>query len=70
MSSLALTLAFCVLIGFLVGRWVGKRLGHEDVGVLGGMAVGIAAAGVELARSLRRLRHALTRRDDDSSDKR
>jgi hypothetical protein len=77
MSSLALTLALCVLLGFLAGKWVGKRFGHEDIGVLGGMAVGITAAGVELARSVKRLnrlssRNAPTRKngrsDDDAPD--
>lgn len=69
LSSLALTLAFCVLIGFLAGRWLGRRLGNEEVGILGGLAVGITAAGVELARSTRRLKRFSISSRKNSHDK-
>lgn len=68
LSSLALTLALCVFIGFLAGRWLGRRFGSEDVGVLVGLAVGITAAGVELARGVQRLKRLGTPPRKNSHD--
>ncbi|GIX05829.1 MAG: hypothetical protein KatS3mg115_0232 [Candidatus Poribacteria bacterium] len=54
-SALALTLAFCVLLGLFGGRWIGRKLGNEEVGTLVGLLIGIAAAGVELYRAVREI---------------
>ncbi len=53
-SSLATTFAFAVLIGVFGGKWLGAKLGHEDVGLLVGLILGTTAAFLELARVVRR----------------
>ena len=76
LTSLAMTLAICVLVGLLGGRWIGQKLGSEDAGTLGGVAFGVVAAGYELRRVLRRLerrsgsapRSAALDQDDDDND--
>ncbi|MBM3216515.1 hypothetical protein FJZ36_16575 [Candidatus Poribacteria bacterium] len=55
LTSLGLTLGLCVLLPVFGGWWLGKRFGHEDVGLLLGLALGIAAGGVELSRTIQRL---------------
>lgn len=67
LSALAMTLALCVIIGLVGGRWLGKKLGSEDVGTLAGVAFGVVAAGYELRRVARRLQRYTdsARRDRD-----
>ena len=70
-SSLATTFAFAVLIGVFGGRWVGAKLGHEDIGLLVGLTLGTAAAFLELARVVRRIgakRAAKHPQDDEGRD--
>ena len=55
LTPLAMTLAICVVLGLLGGRWIGRKLGSEDAGTLAGVAFGVAAAGYELRRVVRRL---------------
>lgn len=73
--SLGTTLALCAIIPFVVGKWVGERYGHADAGAIAGLALGVAAAGVELARTVKRLNRSSRAsdakerpRDDDASD--
>lgn len=68
-TSLATTLAICVLIGLLGGRWIGKKLGSEDVGILAGVAFGVVAAGYELRRVVLRLERRAKRDGDDAEDR-
>ncbi|MBT3266944.1 AtpZ/AtpI family protein [Candidatus Poribacteria bacterium] len=72
LTSLAMTLAICVLIGLLGGRWIGRKLGAEDAGTLGGVAFGVVAAGYELRRVALRLerktRDETRRRERDGAD--
>ena len=72
LTSLAMTLAICVLIGLLGGRWIGRKLGAEDAGTLGGVAFGVVAAGYELRRVALRLerktRQQTERRERDAGD--
>ena len=65
-TSLAMTLAICVIVGLVGGRWIGKKLGSQDVGTLAGVAFGVTAAGYELRRVVRRLERFA--RNDSGTD--
>ena len=54
-SSLAMTFALAVLIGSFGGNWIGGKLGHEDAGLLIGLAFGTVAAILELYRTAQRM---------------
>ena len=53
--SLAMTLAVCVLIGFLGGRWIGGKLGNADLGTVIGLMIGVFAAAWELIKTVRKM---------------
>lgn len=53
--SLAMTLAVCVLIGFLGGRWIGGKLGNADLGTVVGLMIGVFAAAWELIKTVRKM---------------
>ena len=62
--SLAMTLAVCVLIGFLAGRWIGGKLGNADLGTVVGLMIGVFAAAWELIKTVCKMNA------DGSNDKR
>lgn len=68
-TSLGMTLAICVMVGLFGGRWIGRKLGAEDVGVLAGVAFGVVAAGYELRRVIIRLERQ-AKRDQRERDQR
>ncbi|MDE0021148.1 MAG: AtpZ/AtpI family protein [Candidatus Poribacteria bacterium] len=53
--SLAMTLAVCVLIGFIGGRWIGGKLGNADLGTVIGLMIGVFAAAWELIKTVRKM---------------
>ncbi len=50
-----MTLAVCVLIGFLGGRWIGGKLGNADLGTVVGLMIGVVAAAWELIKTVRKM---------------
>ena len=71
-SSLAMTFALAVLIGLFGGKWLGAKLGHEQVGLLVGLALGTTAAFLEVVRTARRMSDATptkaVKHDDGDND--
>ncbi len=55
LMSLGMVFPLCIVLGWLGGRWIGRKLGFGDIGALVGLAWGIAAAFWELYKTARRL---------------
>ncbi|MDA1193189.1 MAG: AtpZ/AtpI family protein [Candidatus Poribacteria bacterium] len=71
LTSLAMTLALCVLIGYGGGKWIGGKFDHETTGILVGLGVGIAAATLEITRVIKRFYGSTSHKrakDEGSSD--
>jgi positive regulator of sigma E activity len=53
--ALAFLLPLTILVGYVAGRWLGERLGHQDAWALGGAALGAVAGFWQLYAFLRRV---------------
>jgi hypothetical protein len=53
--SLGMVFPIAILLGLLLGRWLGGLLGHRIAGQWLGLAWGVAAAFLELFKTARRL---------------
>jgi F0F1-type ATP synthase assembly protein I len=54
LSTIGLTLAFAIVIGFFAGRWIGGKLGNQTVGSIVGFLFGTAAGFIEMFRAVSR----------------
>ena len=54
LSTIRLTLAFAIVIGFFAGRWIGGKLGNQTVGSIVGFLFGTAAGFIEMFRAVSR----------------
>ena len=55
LTSLGMVFPIAILMGFFLGRWIGRGLGHAEGGQWIGMVLGIATGFWELYKVTRRL---------------
>jgi len=72
--ALGFVFPLCILVGFLLGRWIGGLLGHRQAGIILGLILGAASAFWDLYKVMMRLEQAEKARNahepgpDDSHD--
>ena len=67
-TGLGLEFAALVVAGALAGQWLDKRWGSSPWATVGGIALGVAACGLQLWRVLVVLRRAQRARDASSQE--
>lgn len=55
LMSLGMVFPLCIVLGYVIGRWVGGLVGYRRTGMLLGLAWGIAAAFWELFKTTKRM---------------
>ena len=61
LASIGITLALAITIGYFGGKWIGGKLGNEDIGSYIGFGIGTAAGFIEMFRSVARWNRQLER---------
>ncbi len=61
LASIGITLALAIVIGYFGGKWIGGKLGSEDIGSYIGFAIGTAAGFLEMFRSVARWNRQMER---------
>ncbi len=61
LASIGITLPLAIVIGFFGGKWIGGKLGSEDIGWYIGFAIGVAAGFLEMFRSVARWNRKMER---------
>jgi positive regulator of sigma E activity len=54
-SAVGIFFPVAIVVGYFVGKWVGRALGFGEAAALAGAGLGVAAAFLNLWRFLRRL---------------
>ena len=68
LASIGITLALAITIGYFGGKWIGGKLGSEDIGSYIGFAIGVAAGFLEMFRSVARWNRQLERLEKKSRE--
>lgn len=55
LTSIGMVFPIAIMLGFFLGRWVGRAMGHPAPGQWAGMALGIATGFWELYKVTKRL---------------
>ncbi|HJV48521.1 MAG TPA: AtpZ/AtpI family protein [Geothrix sp.] len=55
LASLGTVIPIAIVLGFFIGRWIGRKLGHPEAGQWIGLVWGLATAGWELFKTMQRL---------------
>lgn len=68
LASIGITLALAITIGYFGGKWIGGKLGNEDIGSYVGFVLGTAAGFIEMFRSVARWNRKLERLEKQQRD--
>lgn len=68
LASIGITLALAITIGYFGGKWIGGKLGNEDIGSYIGFVLGTAAGFIEMFRSVARWNRKLERLEKQQRD--
>ena len=70
LMGLGMVFPIAIALGFFIGRWVGKLLGHRQAGMWVGLAWGVATGFWELYKTTQRLdRYDEARRREREGEK-
>ncbi len=64
LASIGITLVLAIVIGYFGGKWIGGKLGSEDIGSYIGFAIGVAAGFLEMFRSVARWNRQMERMEE------